>query len=46
MSNSAQKIEVLPARRELRDSGVTQPVGARAFDVLARLYVNAGRVVT
>jgi TolB-like protein len=42
----AQAVTILPAERAVRINGETRQIGARAFDVLAYLHSNAGRVVT
>jgi TolB-like protein len=43
---STQSVVILPAERAVRIDGETRQIGARAFDVLAYLHSNAGRVVT
>jgi TolB-like protein len=40
------KVEILHDLRSLRIDGSDQVIGARAFDVLAHLHANTGRVVT
>lgn len=38
--------EILPDLRRLKINGLERVIGARAFDVLAYLHANSGRVVT
>jgi len=43
---SIRTVVILPAERTVRIDGETRQIGARAFDVLAYLDANVGRVVT
>ena len=45
-SNPAPSVVILPAERAVEIDGETRQIGARAFDVLAHLHSNAGRVMT
>jgi TolB-like protein/Flp pilus assembly protein TadD len=42
----APRVVILAAERAVRIDGETRQIGARAFDVLAYLHSNTGRVVT
>ncbi|WP_167852801.1 winged helix-turn-helix domain-containing protein [Pseudotabrizicola sediminis] len=43
---SPRAVVILPSERAVRIDGETRQIGARAFDVLAYLHSNTGRVVT
>lgn len=45
-SGSVPPLVILPGERAVQIDGETRQIGARAFDVLAHLHANAGRVVT